>query len=590
MNILTRRSFLERCALAGVGAGLASLANVPPFVMRALAEGQIGLNGKKLIFIWLRGANDAVNTIIPALDPSYSQQRASIYQMRAGQIDHLDHNYSAEPLYNNTSSPFGTTTSGVSKMFDATQFKTLTNTARAPGDPTFAFVNVIPGGNGFAGLHPSCKFLAPVFNAGQLAIIHRTAYPNQSRSHFDSQRYWESGKPNEPTFKEGIFYRTMLEAIKASPTVAARVLTAVSIQNQLPLLLRGSDVAMTNLSDPNRYSLLGVPGGSATAAQQLTNAISNATSYSFPDKGLNRALLDLQFQNLNRTLQTFADIPFGSTFSDSVNTDGDSIPYNLFPNSNATNGAYALYANNSAKYVIPTNQYGFMNNLKSAALVALLTEATITGSEFGNFDTHNGQVSNSNNPNPASPTTTGRHTGAHADLTRTWCWAMYALKRFFERYGKGGPNELAGATVGWNDVVVVTFSEFARTSAQNTNLGTDHAEAGAIFVAGGAVKGRIYCCGPGTETYNTNNHISWNTGGGGQGGDLFGAASRYLKRAVDYRSVLGEIIRRHLGATQNQLNNIIPGYATDPRLLSGGSYTTEANGGNPVVAGELGIL
>jgi uncharacterized protein (DUF1501 family) len=590
MNIYSRRSFLERCTLAGIGAGLASLANVPPFVMRALAEGQIGLNGKKLIFIWLRGANDAVNTVIPVLDPSYSQQRASLYQMRVGQTSATDHNYAAEPLYSSTSSPFGTTASGVSKMFDATQFKSLSNTSRLPTDPTYAFVNIIPGGNGFAGFHPSCKFLAPVFNAGQLAVIHRTAYPNQSRSHFDSQRYWESGKPNEPTFKEGIFYRTMLEAIKASPAVASRVLTGVSIQNQLPLLLRGSDVAMTNLSDTSRYSLLGVPGGSATAALQLTNALSNATSYTFPDKGLNRAELELQFENLSRTLQTFAQMSsyFSGTFLDSVNTDGDAAPYNLFPTSNATNGGYAINGNNSAKYVIPTNQYGFMNNIKAAALVALLTEATITGSEFGNFDTHNGQVSNGNDPNPGSPTTTGRHTGTHADLTRTWCWAIYALKRFFERYGKGGPDEIPGATVGWNDVVVVTFSEFSRTSAQNNNLGTDHAEAGAMFVAGGAVKGRIYCCGPNTETYNGQN-IVWNTGGGGQSGDLYGASARYLKRAVDYRSVLGEIIRKHLGATQNQLNRIIPGYATDPNLLTGGSYV-EASGGNPVVAGELGIL
>ena len=133
------------------------------------------------------------------------------------------------------------------------------------------------------------------------------------------------------------------------------------------------------------------------------------------------------------------------------------------------------------------------------------------------------------------------------------------------------------------------FSEFARTSAQNNNLGTDHAEAGTVFVAGGAVNGKIYCCGPTTEVYNGQN-ITWNTGTGVQDGDLFGAASRYLKRAVDYRSVMGEIIRKHLGASEGQLTRIIPGYATDfERLRNGGAYV-EANGGNPTVAGELGLL
>jgi hypothetical protein len=52
---------------------------------------------------------------------------------------------------------------------------------------------------------------------------------------------------------------------------------------------------------------------------------------------------------------------------------------------------------------------------------------------------------------------------------------------------------------------------------------------------------------------------------------MFGVQSRYVQRNTDYRSVLGEIIRKHLGATQPQLNRIIPGYA-DPNemLLSGG--------------------
>ena len=66
-----------------------------------------------------------------------------------------------------------------------------------------------------------------------------------------------------------------------------------------------------------------------------------------------------------------------------------------------------------------------------------------------------------------------------------------------------------------------------------------------MFVAGGAVNGGIRCCGPSVETYNGKN-ISWNVGNGGQNGDMFGASNRYLKRAVDYRSILGEIIRDHL--------------------------------------------
>src|SRR6185503_2176956 len=78
--------------------------------------------------------------------------------------------------------------------------------------PTFSYGNAIRLGNGFAGLHPSLKFLAPVYNAGDLALIHRVGYPKQSRSHFDSQNYWETGAPGDNAIKDGIFYRAMVES------------------------------------------------------------------------------------------------------------------------------------------------------------------------------------------------------------------------------------------------------------------------------------------------------------------------------------------------------------------------------------------
>ena len=73
----------------------------------------------------------------------------------------------------------------------------------------------------------------------------------------------------------------------------------------------------------------------------------------------------------------------------------------------------------------------------------------------------------------------------------------------------------------------------------------------------------------------------------GQTGSMFGASSRYLKRAHDYRSVLGKVIRDHLGATQNQLNRIIPGYAvTGEHLQAGGTSSID---GAPII-GEPNIV
>jgi uncharacterized protein (DUF1501 family) len=44
----------------------------------------------------------------------------------------------------------------------------------------------------------------------------------------------------------------------------------------------------------------------------------------------------------------------------------------------------------------------------------------------------------------------------------------------------------------WNDVVVMTYSEFGRRAKQNASGGTDHGTAAPHFIMGGAVKGGLY--------------------------------------------------------------------------------------------------
>src|SRR5688572_7426883 len=77
-NVITRRSFMKTGAQTAMVAGLASMVNIPLFLQRALAEGNIGISGKKLLFIFLRGGNDGINTIVPIQDPSYAAFRQAI--------------------------------------------------------------------------------------------------------------------------------------------------------------------------------------------------------------------------------------------------------------------------------------------------------------------------------------------------------------------------------------------------------------------------------------------------------------------------------------------------------------------------------
>ena len=553
INLITRRGFMDRSLKIGLGVALATLTDIPLVLKRALADGMIGGNGKKVLFIWLRGANDGLNSVIPLEDTAYASSRSTIEIPRNG-------------LYTTSGGLCNFTPSGTSNpTFDANGYAIALN-------------------NGFAGLHPSLKFLAPVYNAGELALIHRVGYPNQSRSHFDSQIYWENGTPNNKLVPDGIFYRAMLQAI-LNQTAVNSGLTGVSIQSALPLILRGNQAAMTNLTDPTRYNLLGIPN-TTDGNTKADRALKEASDFPFSSK-IARQVIDAQYGNLNTTLQVFASIDFsetGNTFVDDVVTDGDA-PYYLFPTSSTKNGGGNMNGrvNDSTKYVVDTGAYTTFGNIKAAALILNKTDAIIAGTEFGGFDTHNAQ---------------GGPTGTHANLQRRIAWAMYGLKKFFTKYGKGGSAEMPGAKVNWNDIVVVTLSEFGRTTKENGSAGSDHAEAGVMFVAGGNIKGYgkpdpatlvnrtsgVFCCGPdASESYN-GYAVPWNTGTSGT--MFYGTNKNYLKRAVDYRSVLGEIIRDHLGASQSQLNTIIPGYANTNERLAGGGAGLDGT----TIAGELNLI
>ena len=408
-------------------------------------------------------------------------------------------------------------------------------------------------GNGFAALNPNLYDLAPVFNAGDLALFHRVAYRSQSRSHFDSERYWEKGSDGTSAQRlvaDGLFYRTMAE----SGWNHNHALSGVSFQSNLPFSLRGQQ-PMTNLSSVNRYNILGVSGATSVtnrvtvAADRLKilNAIDAANGRPMPTKD-NRELVTGLGNAFRDTLDIFQDQSF------TTNDFKDASDRYLFPIDAASN----------MTNVVDSNAYGFFQNLKAAAQVLANTDAIIAGTEMGGFDTHTAQVT------AGSP-----HLGGHGRLLKRIGWTFYALSKFFQNYSP---------TVRWEDVIVVTMSEFGRTSAENASMGTDHAEASVMYVGGGGINGGVYGC----STAPMNGVPQWEPGAGAKTGSMYqaNASVGYLRRAFDFRSIIGEIIRDHLGATQAQLNRIIPAYANESveHLKNGGSVGT-----TPII-GEAGIV
>jgi uncharacterized protein (DUF1501 family) len=92
------------------------------------------------------------------------------------------------------------------------------------------------------------------------------------------------------------------------------------------------------------------------------------------------------------------------------------------------------------------------------------------------------------------------------------------------------------------DVAVVTMSEFGRTAKENGDRGTDHGHANAMLVLGGDIQGgKVYGEWPGMQ----NEQLYEN---------------RDLNVTTDFRTVLGELVTRHLG--NRQIANVFPGFDT----------------------------
>jgi uncharacterized protein (DUF1501 family) len=92
----------------------------------------------------------------------------------------------------------------------------------------------------------------------------------------------------------------------------------------------------------------------------------------------------------------------------------------------------------------------------------------------------------------------------------------------------------------WKQTGVVIVSEFGRTVAMNGTMGTDHGTAGAMFVAGGAVKGgRVIADWPGLSPRA-----------------LY--QDRDLKPTTDFRAIATGVLRDHMGLHDAALAAVFP--------------------------------
>src|SRR5262245_47315318 len=133
---VTRRTFFK----SGVAAFTVTFA--APEFLSDLARAQ-GSSKRNLVVLYLSGGNDALSMLIPYNDSNY---------------------YSRRPT---------------------------------PAGPAGQVIQIGSDSSNVAlGLHPRLTGLKQIYDAGRLALIQRTGYENQTRSHFLGTDIWSTGDPS----------------------------------------------------------------------------------------------------------------------------------------------------------------------------------------------------------------------------------------------------------------------------------------------------------------------------------------------------------------------------------------------------------
>lgn len=173
---MKRRDFLKSSGLF-----LLSTASTPSILRSVVRAGEISIPGDRvLVVVFQRGAVDGLAMVVPHGDPDYGKQIRPNIALTASQTLKLD---------------------------------------------------------GFFGLHPALKDLMPLWEAGNLAVIHQVGSPNPTRSHFDAQDFMESGAPGNKTIETGFLDRLLF---KIPDQTEKSVFKGIALQPNLPRSLWGT--------------------------------------------------------------------------------------------------------------------------------------------------------------------------------------------------------------------------------------------------------------------------------------------------------------------------------------------------------------
>ncbi len=203
MNV-TRRQFVK----GGVAAFTVTFA--APEFLGDLARAQ-GAHTRNLVVLYLSGGNDSLSMLIPYNDPFYQSRRPTLAVPAANVLQ------------------VGTDSSRVA-----------------------------------LGLHPRLTGLKQIFDQGRLALIQRTGYPNQSRSHFTGTDIWSTADPNNSA---GLGWVGRYLDSLPSPVDP---LIGWNTTSSLPHVLQAAHVAVPAIASPAGYAFSSPNSGVEASAERAS--------------------------------------------------------------------------------------------------------------------------------------------------------------------------------------------------------------------------------------------------------------------------------------------------------------------------------
>ncbi|RIK77335.1 MAG: hypothetical protein DCC68_17510 [Planctomycetota bacterium] len=305
--------------------------------------------------------------------------------------------------------------------------------------------------NDEVGLNPQLGPFKQIFDEGKLAVIPGVGYPNPNYSHEQAMYIWHSGDPTK-----------RLDIYDAGGGAGAG---GGGRSDAVGWIGRYADYAFKDDAETQPTVAVGSTGSRfwlMEARQRSCLNIDNPATFGFR-YGQNDPL----YQSLNAVEaakgKPIADLEYITHTAMQANATSKHIQE-----------AAARSKSNAANY--PSSGLG--NSLRTVgALIGGGLTSRVYFVRQGGYDTHAGQR--------------GRHDSLMSDLANS----IAAFVRDMTSQGNA------------DRVLLMTFSEFGRTVAENNSQGTDHGSATPMFLVGNRVKAGVHGNHPSYEHFNPQGHF-----------------------------------------------------------------------------------